>query len=372
MSVKCQVIMEALDRLAPRSLAEEWDNVGLLIGSPAQDVHKVLVTLDVTAAVVDQAVACGADMIVSHHPLVFKPLRNIRTDLPQGNLIAKILCHGIAVFAAHTNLDSAQNGVNDILAKTLGLTDIQLLTVDTTEELFKLVVFVPATHAQVVQDAIHRAGAGHIGQYSHCMFKTEGTGTFLPLEGASPFIGQQGKVEQVQEIRMETIVPAKLRRRVINALLKAHPYEEVAYDLYLLANQGARYGLGRIGNLAEATNLSDLAAMVKEQLKTDFVKVVGSAQQKVLTIAVCGGSGAGLLHKAVFAGADVLITGDVKYHEAQDAAAAGIAVIDAGHFATEQPIVSALSEYLSDYSNAAKWSVIIESSNNDNDIFQVF
>jgi len=372
MSVKCQVIMDAMDKLAPRHLAAEWDNVGLLVGNPAQDVHKIMVTLDITASTVEQAVACGADMIISHHPLFLKPLRNLRTDLPQGDLIAKILRHGLTVFAAHTNLDSANGGVNDALANVLGLTDVQLLTTDTTEDLFKLVVFVPDTHVQAVQNAIHKAGAGHIGQYSHCLFMTEGTGTFLPLEGSSPFIGQQGKVENVKEIRMETIVPAKSRRRVVNALLKAHPYEEVAYDLYLLANQGTQYGLGRVGHLAVPTNLQNMAETVKMRLQADFVKVAGSPQQRISTVAVCGGSGAGLLHKAIFAGADVLITGDVKYHEAQEAIAAGIALIDAGHFATEQPIVSTLSEYLIDCANTAKWAVAIEANNNNSKLFRMY
>lgn len=372
MSVKCQVIMDAMDKLAPRHLAEDWDNVGLLVGHPAQDVHKIMVTLDITAFIVEQAVACGADMIISHHPLFLKPLRHLRTDLPQGDLIAKIIRHGIAVFAAHTNLDSANGGVNDVLAHALELTDVQLLTTDRTEDLFKLVVFVPETHANVLQNAIHKAGAGHIGQYSHCMFMTEGTGTFLPLEGSQPFIGQQGKVEQVKEIRMETIVPAKFRRRVVNALLKTHPYEEVAYDLYLLANQGTQYGLGRVGTLSAASSLGDLAEAVKIRLKADFVKVVGDPQRRISTVAVCGGSGASLLHKAIFAGADVFITGDVKYHEAQEALAAGMAIIDAGHFATEQPIVSVLSEYLIDYANAAKWTVAIEADRNDSKLFRIY
>jgi dinuclear metal center YbgI/SA1388 family protein len=372
MSVKCQVIMDAMDKLAPRHLAAEWDNVGLLVGSPAQDIEKIFVTLDVTDLVLAQAAACGANMIISHHPLFFKPLRNLRTDLPQGNLLAAILRQGIAVFAAHTNLDSANGGVNDVLANLLALKNIQRLTTDTTEELFKLVVFVPETHAQIVQDALHKAGAGHIGKYSHCMFITEGTGTFLPLEGTNPFIGQPGKVEHVREVRLETIVPSKFRRRVVHALLKAHPYEEVAYDLYLLSNPGKQYGLGRIGQLEKPVTLRDFAQYVKKRLKTDFVRVAGNSDHLISTAAVCGGSGASLLHKAAFAGADVLITGDIKYHEAQEALSAGISLIDAGHFATEQPVVDVLSEYLLDCAKTSKWSVAIEANNNINNLFSIY
>ena len=371
MSIKCQVVMEAMDRLAPRQLAAQWDNVGLLAGSPAQDVHKIMVTLDVTLAVVEQAIASGADLIIAHHPLLLKPIQSLRTDSPQGKLIAAILRSGIAVFAAHTNLDIADGGVNDVLAAKLQLTDVRSLAVDMTDELLKLVVFVPQTHAQAVHDALAKAGAGHIGHYSHCMFQAEGKGTFMPLAGAEPFIGRQGQLEQVAEIRLETILPAKIRRRVVSALLKVHPYEEVAYDLYSLKNPGATYGLGRIGRLTAPVALNDLAAMVKDSLQVAFVRITGKSAKTITTVAVCGGSGAGLLHKAVFAGADVLITGDVKYHEAQEAVTAGIALIDAGHFATEQPIVSAVATYLADCAIAGKWSVTIDKDTVNTDVFQV-
>jgi dinuclear metal center YbgI/SA1388 family protein len=371
MSIKCQVIMEAMDRLAPRYLAAEWDNVGLLVGSPAQDVNKILVALDITPPVVEQAITSGANLIITHHPLLLKPIRSLRTDLPQGELLAAILRSKIAVFAAHTNLDLANGGVNDVLATKLQLTDIRSLAADVTDELLKLVVFVPTTHSKVVQEALAKAGAGHIGCYSHCTFQSEGMGTFMPLAGAQPFIGRLGKLEQVPEIRLETILPAKISRRVVSAMLKAHPYEEVAYDLYLLKNSGPTYGLGRIGRLATPVSLTDLAVMVKDTLPVVSVRIAGKLAKTITTVAVCGGSGAGLLQKAIFAGADVLITGDVKYHEAQEAAAAGIALIDAGHFGTEQPVVAAVAAYLTDCAVAGKWSVSVDTDTVNTDVFHV-
>ncbi len=372
MSVKCQVIMDAMDKLAPRNLAESWDNVGLLVGSPAQDISKVLVALDVTLPVAEQAVAMGADMIIAHHPLIFKGITNVRTDLPHGRLLSRLLKADIAVYTAHTNLDIAPGGINDILASKLGLQGIEPLAVTTSERLLKLVVFVPETHVEQVRLAIAAAGAGHIGNYSHCTFQVAGTGTFVPLEGTNPFIGKQGKMEYVAEFRVETILPEKISRRVIKAMLKAHPYEEVAYDLYPLTNEGTIFSLGRIGKLSSPMDLAGFATQVKKALAINFVSVCGPHDKLVKKIAVCGGSGASLIHKAVFAGADVLVTGDVKYHEAQDALAAGMAVIDAGHFATEQPVAAYIAEYLKQCSTGGKWQVEVSVDTVGTDTFTIY
>lgn len=373
MSVKCQVIMDAMEQLAPKCLAEKWDNVGLLIGSPAQTIGKILVTLDVTQGVVDQAVSDGVDLIITHHPILFTPVKNIRRDLPQGKILADLLTANIGVYAAHTNLDSATGGVNDLLAEKLHLQDTKPLTVSYSEKLYKLIVFVPKTHEEVVSHALGEAGAGHghVGNYSHCKFSSQGMGSFLPLAGAQPFIGQCGNLVNVEEVRLETVVPEKISRRVIKAMIKAHPYEEVAYDLYELLNGGNELGLGRIGKLLSPLPLHDFILQVKQVLGIDYVSVSGNLEKMVKKIAVCGGSGASLIHKAAFAGADVLVTGDVKYHEGQDALAAGIAIVDAGHFATEQPIVSCVAQYLTKCGDKDKWAVDIHVETVNQDVFRV-
>lgn len=372
MSVKCQVIIDAMERLAPKYLAESWDNVGLLLGSPAQKITKLLITLDVTKAVATQAVQDGIDMIITHHPILFKAVNNIRTDLPQGQILVSLLKANIAVYAAHTNLDIATGGVNDILASKLNLQDPEPLVVSYTEKLCKLVVFVPNNHMEVVRRAISEAGAGHVGNYSHCTFSSNGTGSFLPLDGTQPFIGSNGVVEYVEETRLETIVPEKISRRVLKAMLKVHPYEEVAYDLYQLINSGHSLGLGRVGKLIAPMPLAEFIAQVKMALGIEYVNVAGPQDKIVKKVAVCGGSGASFINKAVFAGADVFITGDVKYHEAQDALAAGIVVIDAGHFATEQPVVSYVTEYLTSCATKDKWAVDICIDTVNKDVFRVY
>jgi len=371
MSVKCQVIIDVMEGLAPKYLAESWDNVGLLLGNPAQEISKLLITLDVTQDVVAQAVHDHIDMIITHHPILFKAVNNIRTDLPQGQLIANLLKANIAVYAAHTNLDIATGGVNDILASKLNLQETEPLAVSYTEKLCKLVVFVPSTHMEVVRRAISEVGAGHVGNYSHCTFAAKGIGSFLPLDGTQPFIGCNGVVEYVGEDRLETIVPEKMMRRVLKAMLKVHPYEEVAYDLYELANSGRSLGLGRIGKLIAPMPLSEFIIQVKMVLGLEYINVAGPQDKIVKKVAVCGGSGAGFIKKAAFAGADVFITGDVKYHEAQDALVAGIVVIDAGHFATEEPVVPFLAEYLTACGTKDRWAVDISVDTVNKNVFRV-
>lgn len=369
MSVKCQVIIEAMDKMAPRSLAEDWDNVGLLVGSSVQTIHKILITLDVTKEVVEQAIKDDIDLIIAHHPVIFKSISAIRTDLPQGQVLSALIKANIGVYVAHTNLDIASGGVNDVLADLFQLCDVRPLADNSREKLYKLVVFVPEAHREIVADTIMTAGAGHTGNYSHCSFATNGIGTFLPLNGSKPFLGDVGKLECVQESRLETIISEKICKAVVKAMLKAHPYEEVAYDVYPLMNSGEKLGLGRVGKLASPIVLAEFVKQVKQVLGVSAVSVVGDQNKLIKKVAVCGGAGASLLHKAAFAGADVLVTGDVKYHEGQDAAALGVAMIDAGHFATEQPVLSYVAEYLSKCADKAKWSVEIKVDDINQDVF---
>ena len=370
MPVKCSLILEAMENLAPRRFAEHWDAVGLQVGSPEKETDCVLITLDVSEKTVSEAIAQQAGLIITHHPVIFKPIAGIWTNLPQGRLLQALLQHDIAVFSAHTNLDIAPGGVNDVLAQALQLKQTQVLSESFKEPLIKLVVYVPETHVEQVRVAISEAGGGHIGNYSHCTFQTSGIGTFLPMAGTSPYIGEQGKLAYTPEIRLETILTEPLIKQVVNAMLAVHPYEEVAYDLYKLQNQQGNYGLGRYGVLSRPACLQDFAQHVKECLHTDTVRVVGDLKRFVSRIAVCGGSGAGLISEAVKAGCDVLVTGDVKYHDAQEAAALGLAVVDAGHFSTEWPVVASLAQSLQNYAERNSWNLRIATSNTEQDIFQ--
>ncbi|QDR80915.1 Nif3-like dinuclear metal center hexameric protein [Sporomusa termitida] len=372
MSVICRDILKELEKLAPRHLAEPWDNVGLLLGDPAQPIQKIIVALDVDQPLVNEAITTGADLIIAHHPLIFKGLTRIRTDCPQGKLLADLIKAGIAVYAAHTNLDSARGGVNDVLAQKLALKEVRPLTNVYQEQLYKLAVYVPATHVDQVRNSITAAGAGHIGNYSHCTFQTPGTGTFLPLADAQPFLGHQGTLEFVDESRLETVFPAALRSQIITAMLAAHPYEEVAYDEYQLLNKGETYGLGRVGCLAAPMGLEQFIRQVKTALHINSVKVAGAdAEQMISRVAVCGGSGASLINQAVNAGAHILVTGDVKYHEAQQAVAEGLTIIDAGHFATEQPVVGLVADYLTHCAQKNLWKITVIGNNANKDVFTV-
>jgi dinuclear metal center YbgI/SA1388 family protein len=346
MAVTVGHIIRALEEFAPPYLAFPDDRIGLQVGAPSQPVSRVLVTLDVTKDVVDEAVGQKADMIISHHAVIFRPLKAMRADLPASRDIFALVRNGISVYTAHTNLDVAYGGVNDVLADRLQLRESQVLSRLQTESLRKLVVFVPVSHHEHVLRAVCEAGAGHIGNYSFCTFNTPGTGTFRPEEGAQPYIGNVGQIEQVEEIRLETVVPERLLPAVIENMLAAHPYEEVAYDVYPLEIMGKEYGIGRIGSLPETMPLEEFARFVKERLAVRGVRYCGSSDRIVKRVAVLGGAGVSWVREAGEKGADVLVTGDVKHHEALDALASGLAVIDAGHYGTEKWVVEALAAAL--------------------------
>lgn len=346
MSVRCHEVIGVLEEFAPRYIAEEGDPIGLQIGDPGREIKKIYVTLDLDGEVLTEAEEWGADMLVVHHTPFYRPLQKIRTDLADGDLIARIIRKEMALYAAHTNLDSAQNGVNSTLCSLLGLTEVTSLSTSWEQKLYKLVAFVPEYHREEVLAAITAAGAGWLGGYADCTFSTKGVGTFRPLEGTNPFLGELGKLAEVQEVRLETIVPEELINKVVKALLKAHPYEEVAYDLFPLVNKSNSYGLGRIGCLAEAITLESFILLVKEKLGSKTLKYSGSLEKKVKKVALCGGSGMSFFREVILAGADVYLTADIKYHEAQDALRKNIFLVDAGHFTTEHPIVSVVAEYL--------------------------
>lgn len=369
MPATCKEVFTLIEDLAPRRLAESWDRVGLQVGDPRTGVSKVLLTLDVTPGVVEEAKEKGAELIVSHHPLMLKPLTSICLDRPDGELIATLIRSGITVYAAHTNLDIAPGGVSFALAKKLGLGNLSVLHPTGRERYLKLAVFVPEEHLEPVRLAILEAGAGWIGRYSHCSFKTQGTGTFKPLEGTRPYIGSPGHLEQVAEFKLETALPAANIKRVIGAMLKAHPYEEVAYDVYPLEKDGPAYGLGMVGTLPEPLTFRRFVQTVREALSQPGVKAGGHPESMVRKVAVCGGSGAELWTDALGSGADTYVTGDVKYHTAQDMLGAGLKFVDAGHYGTEAAVLSTLCDYLQGRFRAENMAVEVLLSQTNTDPF---
>ncbi|MDQ0213901.1 dinuclear metal center YbgI/SA1388 family protein [Oikeobacillus pervagus] len=324
-------IIQLFEQFSPPSYAMEGDKIGLQIGRLNQPVKRVLVALDVLEEVVDEAIEKDVQLIIAHHPPIFRPLKSIRTDQPNGRIIEKLLQHRIAVYAAHTNLDVAKGGVNDLLAEALELQNTKVLVPTYEEDLRKLAVFVPKENEEEIRKALGNAGAGFIGEYSNCSFSTDGTGRFLPEEKANPHIGSIGTLEEVQEVKIETIYPKRIEKKVLSAMFKAHPYEEVAFDLYPLENKGEVLGLGRIGILKESMTLEQFAHHVKEKLSVQGVRVVGHLQDKIQKVAVLGGDGNKYFHSAKFKGADVYVTGDMYYHVAHDAMMEGLNIVDPGH-----------------------------------------
>lgn len=372
MAEKVQRIVNIINKIASPRLAEKWDNVGLLIGDYGAKVDKVLITLDVTEAVLDEAIEAGVQLIIAHHPMIYSEIKAIRADQPTGRLIIKAIRNGINIFAAHTNLDIATGGMNDLLAERIRLTDRKPLSVTSSESLYKIVVFIPTGHEDQVRNALSEAGAGWIGNYSHSTFQSVGSGTFKPLAGAKPFIGSVGELEMVKEIRLETIVSASKLNKAIRAMIKSHPYEEVAYDIYPLANQGEEMGLGRIGYLVEPMSYKDVITMVKEALDLPFLHYLGNLDRSIRKVAILGGSGKSFIHQAAFQGADLYITGDIPFHDAQLAESLGLALIDAGHYWTEKICVPYLSKILSESIRSDSLSIEVIQSKIKTDPFELY
>lgn len=324
-------VIEVFEKWSPKRLAFEGDPIGLHIGQLSRPVEKVLVTLDVNEQVVDEAVEKGANLIIAHHPPLFRPVKSIQTDTAQGRMIEKCITHQISVYAAHTNLDIAAGGVNDMLASRLGIEQTEPIEVTHTEHLVKLAVFCPLENADELRAELARAGAGAIGDYKGCSFSSQGIGRFTPEEGANPVIGAVGKPELVDEERIEVIFPESLQSKVVKTMFAAHPYEEPAFDLFSLKQETNEQGIGRVGSLTEAVSLKQFAEHVKEAFGVPALRFVGDPEKPVKKVAVLGGDGNKYIGAAKRKGADVLVTGDLYYHVAQDAEAIDLAVVDPGH-----------------------------------------
>lgn len=346
MPVSCKDLVKALEDIAPIHLAEKWDNVGLQIGDINKMVKKVLICLDLTKEVLLEAINNNVDMIVAHHPLIFKPLKKIDYNEPISNIIVSLIKNDISLYCAHTNLDIATGGTSDYIGKLLNLNNLTPLRTTYIEKHYKLVVYTPETHLQLLVNSLSKSGAGSIGNYSHCTFQSKGTGTFKPLNGSTPYIGEENKLERVEEVKLETIVSSKKLYATINTMIKEHPYEEVAYDIIPLENKFEEFGFGRVGLLNKPVTLKELAVYVKDILDAQGVKLIGENNKMIKKIAICTGSGADFINDALKNQCDCYITGDVKYHEAQYALDNGIFIIDAGHFETENVICKPLKKYL--------------------------
>jgi dinuclear metal center YbgI/SA1388 family protein len=333
-----QEIVTALEEWAPAGSKLDFDRVGLQVGRPDQEVDRVLVALDLTPAVIDDAQSWGAELIITHHPLFYRPLeRLVPTDLT-GALVYRLAQAGISYYAIHTNLDAAIGGVSYALADRLGLADIEFLE-HTAGTLVKLVTFVPESHLHPVREALGDAGAGRIGEYEACAFTSPGTGYFTPGDAARPFLGAAGRSEAAAETRIEVEVARWDLDAVLSALRGAHPYEEVAYDIFPLEQRHTRTGVGAVGTLPEMHHLQDFLSLVAERIDAPTLRYTGDPGAKVRRVAVCGGAGSTLIGSARRAGADAYVTADVTYHTFFQVLDPGghprMALIDAGHYETE-------------------------------------
>lgn len=339
-------IAEAVERLAPADLAEEWDNCGLQVGDLESSAKRVLVCLTPLPEVFDEAEEKGADFLLFHHPLIFEPLKSVDTARYPENLVARAVTAGVTVYAAHTSYDTAPGGVSDALARALGL-EGPLDVVSPRGEMRKLVVFVPEEAVDRVADALFDAGAGMIGDYTRCTFRTPGTGTFLGGETTDPYLGRRGNPERVEEVRLETVVPAHSVRRAARAAIAAHPYEETALDIYPVEGNPGGCGYGRLGRLPQALTPEELCEYVSRSLGFSARLTANPhPDRRVERVAVLGGSGGSFITEVATSGAQAYVTGDLDYHEVLLAGSLGLTAIDAGHAATELPSLEPLAKRL--------------------------
>ncbi|WP_462318334.1 Nif3-like dinuclear metal center hexameric protein [Marinilabilia sp.] len=332
--VQLKQIIKELETFAPPALQEDYDNSGLQTGDPEMDIKGILITLDVNEEVINEAIEQGANLIVAHHPLSLKGFKKLTGKTPPERSLIKAIKNDIAIYAAHTNIDSVEKGVSGKLAEKLGLSNIKVLQ-GRGNLLVKLVTFVPSDQAEDVREAIFKAGAGVIGNYDSCSYNLEGRGSFRAGENTNPFVGEKDKLHFEAEIRIETILPEYLKGKVVTALKEAHPYEEVAYDLYPLNNQWDQVGFGAIGDLDHAIDEKDFFERIKEITGCGCIRHTRLLKRPIKKVAVCGGSGSFLLKNAIAAGADLFVSSDFKYHQFQEADE-NIVIADIGHYESEQ------------------------------------
>jgi dinuclear metal center YbgI/SA1388 family protein len=343
-------IIDHLDQIAPTRLAADWDNVGLLLGDRAAWVTRLMTCLTITPESASEAIDRKADLIVTHHPILFKPAKRLTSDNAEGRMLLGLARAGVGVYSPHTAFDNSSGGINELLAHKLGLVDVGPLRAGVGPKQVKLVVFVPDKDLARVSNAMFSAGAGRIGEYSECSFRLAGTGTFLGSEASNPTIGQKGRREEVNEWRLEVVCPERRVSEIVAAMRKAHSYEEPAFDLHPLSPAPSPLGDGRLGSLPAAVTLRELSSLVRQALHCGPVQAVGEPDKSVRKVAIVCGAGGELMGEAVRARADVFLTGEMRFHDYLAARAQGLALVLPGHHATERHGVEDLAQRLQ-----AKW-----------------
>ncbi|MEI6889706.1 MAG: Nif3-like dinuclear metal center hexameric protein [Bacteroidales bacterium] len=342
--MKLKELTSFLESFAPLAFQEDYDNSGLLAGLPEQDITAALVCLDITPATVDEALSRGCNLIISHHPFIFHGLKKVEPGKPESDILVKVIKHDIAVYAIHTNIDNSIAGLNEFLCGKLGLTTVKILS-ERGGMLSKLVTFTPHGYTDKVRQAMFNAGAGVIGKYDLCSYNVEGQGTFRASAGTNPFVGEKNVPHVEKETRIEVVFPNYIKGKLVNALLSAHPYEEVAFDIYPLSNSFPSCGSGMLGKLTKPMKPEDFLEMLKKKLKITLVRHTELPDKKIGKVAICSGSGSFLIPDALKAGADVFLTSDLKYHDFFNASQR-ILLADIGHYESEQWIKDLLTERL--------------------------
>ncbi|MBW1615858.1 MAG: Nif3-like dinuclear metal center hexameric protein [Deltaproteobacteria bacterium] len=363
-------ITSVMEKIAPQKLAEKWDNVGLQLGAASNLVKKIRIALDPSCSVINKACKDNIDMLIVHHPLIFTPLKHIREDTAFGKSIYNAIKNNLAIFVAHTNLDKAKNGLNDLLAEKIGLKSIKIFGPKQESEYVKLALFAPEEFEEKLLNSLFEISDFQIDNYSCCSFRNYGTGTFTPHKNAKPFIGEADKLSNVKEVKIEAIIEKEKISEIIASLKSAHPYETMAYDIYPLYGSSFENGLARQGELKKPETLYNLARNIKEKLKLSHLKYCGKPDIKVKKGAICAGSGSSLMKYFLKSDADVYITGDVRYHDAKDAENNGRAIIDIGHFGSEIIITKELTKRLSKLLAQTEFDINVEACNSEEEPFK--
>ncbi len=363
-------IIKLMETVAPPHLAEAWDNCGLQIGKRQWPVRHIRTALDPLAQVVSDAVDAGVDFLITHHPLIFKPVKQVDFGSDLGRIIRRAADGRMAVYAAHTNLDKVTGGLNDTLADMLGLAETGPLVSGEGARIYKLVLFVPTPHVQAVTDVLVAEDAGRIGNYSGCTFRTEGLGTFIPGPGATPYSGKHGRLNVAVEARIEAVVAGQDLEKIVAAVQAVHPYESMAYDVYPVVTAAQQPGLGRVGILKTEMELGAFADHVSKSLDlAGGIRLVGDPRQKIRKVAICTGSGSSLTGDFLSSGADVYVSGDMHYHDARAIEGAGLGLVDVGHFASEQIMVTAVADLLRRKLETAGYDTVVSTSEVEKDPF---
>ncbi|MCB9223278.1 MAG: Nif3-like dinuclear metal center hexameric protein [Crocinitomicaceae bacterium] len=342
--MKIREVIQPLEELAPLSSQESYDNAGLIVGDPNLECTNALISLDCTEEIVDEAIAKGCNLIISHHPIVFRGLKRLNGKNYVERTVIKAIQNNIALYASHTNLDNFQGGVNKKIGELLGIKSPKILA-PVSGKLLKLIVYVPVKELEKVKDAIFEAGAGHIGNYSECSFTSEGTGTFKGNNDSNPAYGEKGVRSNEAEGRLEVLLSSHIKNRVVSAMIKSHPYEEVAYDLIPLENANLTEGAGMYGELESPMSEKEFLGVLKDKFKVGCIRHTALMNKPVKRVAWCGGAGSFLLNQAKGVNADIFITGDFKYHEFFDAENQ-IIIADIGHFESEQFTIELIAELI--------------------------